>query len=433
MASSLTAVASAALSWMSLLNSSTGGGSHSASLQPMSLSISPKLGVVAVGSRDCPVNDASSLFFFNLEDGKKLGEEEGLGQCALARQAPSLSKSVACTGWNKPDGKTTVLGPSEYAYQFAGEPAMMTTTAITSGGELAAFLWEVDPDLKHRNNRSGTLTLVDGDHGKKLQSFQVPGQGASDPQSVSMSAKPNKHGVYTVGTVFGSVNSVIEYDLNKKSAQELWRKPGLEVDIAISARGEAFAITSGGGYSVDVYFRENAGFSLLANIPSPQTVGRVVQPITLIFDRADDKDSLFFSIAWTDQVGSLVVLSAHEIDKSSKTVKPVWTFMPNSCPGTSQFDYIMQPDLAISGGGEVVALGLWGCDEGEYQSGQVVALKGRGGNGNDLLLNATLAGEVWAVDVDMAEGTGEVYVGAGSWKNKNGSIPARVSLYKLKL
>ena len=29
--------------------------------------------------------------------------------------------------------------------------------------------------------------------------------------------------------------------------------------------------------------------------------------------------------------------------------------------------------------------------------------------------------------------TGEVYVGAGSWKNKNGSVPARVSLYKLKL
>ena len=62
-----------------------------------------------------------------------------------------------------------------------------------------------------------------------------------------------------------------------------------------------------------------------------------------------------------------------------------------------------------------------------------MALKGRGGDGKTLLLNATLPGEVWAVDVDVDMKTKEVYVGAGSWKSNNGSAPAQVALYKWKL
>ena len=80
-----------------------------------------------------------------------------------------------------------------------------------------------------------------------------------------------------------------------------------------------------------------------------------------------------------------------------------------------------------------MAVGLWGCDGGSDESGQVVALKGRGGDGKALLLNATLPGEVWAVDVDVDVRTKSVYVGAGSWKSNIGSVPAQVSVYKWKL
>ena len=88
--------ASTLLQWSALLNPAA-----RAAYQPMTLGISPKLGVVAVGARDCPYTDASALFYFDLEKGGAAAREQGLGQCALARSAPSLKTSVACTGWNK--------------------------------------------------------------------------------------------------------------------------------------------------------------------------------------------------------------------------------------------------------------------------------------------------------------------------------------------
>ena len=87
-----------ALLWSALLHPAAGA-AHP--YQPMTLGISPHLGIVAVGARDCPDNDASALFYFDLEKGGAAAQEQGLGQCALARSAASLKTSVACTGWNK--------------------------------------------------------------------------------------------------------------------------------------------------------------------------------------------------------------------------------------------------------------------------------------------------------------------------------------------
>lgn len=419
-------MAASLLSWSALLHSPSHPPRHP--YQPMSLGISPQLGVVAVGARDCPDNDASALFFFGLDQGRRIDEKAGLGQCALARSAASLENSFACTGWNKANGNTTAAGPAGYRHEFSGVPAMMTTTGISGHGDVSAFLWEEAPDEKHLNNRSGSLVLVQG--GREVYHLDVQGQGSDDPQSVAISAGADARGRFTAAAVLGSVNKVVEYDPDTKRGTELWSKAGLEIDIAVSARGEAFAVTSGGGHTVDVYARSGAGFALLANIPAPNFA---VQPATLAFDRADSSSpSILLSVAWTDAVGSQVIVTAHEI-KEMKTVQQIWSYAPPNCSGGAQFDYVMQQGLGISGGGEVVAVGLWGCDGGPNESGQVVALKGRGGDGKALLLNATLPGEVWAVDVDVDVKTKSVYVGAGSWKSNNGSVPAQVTVYKWKL
>ena len=206
---------------------------------------------------------------------------------------------------------------------------MMTTTAISGAGELAAFLWDVTPDSTP-NNRTGILVLVDGATGKEAYRVEMRGQGPKDPQSVAMSTSADEQGKFTVAAILGSANKVIEYDPAARRAKELWSKAGLEVDIAVSKRGEAFAVTSGVGKSVDVYGRSSTDeFALLANIPAPNFQ---VQPVAIAFDRANSA-AAFFCVAWTDSEGTQVTVTAHEIE-DTKTVKQIWSYSPQ-CPGGS--------------------------------------------------------------------------------------------------
>ena len=55
---------------------------------PMSLAISLKHGVVAVGGRDCPGNSENSLFYYDVQKGKSAGPSvKGLSQISLAAEA----------------------------------------------------------------------------------------------------------------------------------------------------------------------------------------------------------------------------------------------------------------------------------------------------------------------------------------------------------
>ena len=55
---------------------------------PLSLAISLKHGVVAVGGRDCPDNSENSLFYYDVQKGKSAGPSvPGLSQIKLAVDA----------------------------------------------------------------------------------------------------------------------------------------------------------------------------------------------------------------------------------------------------------------------------------------------------------------------------------------------------------
>ena len=61
-----------------------------------------------------------------------------------------------------------------------------------------------------------------------------------------------------------------------------------------------------------------------------------------------------------------------------------------TCGGDGSFNYVMQPGIAVSNGGEIVAVGSWGClggsnDNGSVDGGEILAFVGRNGKSNGMI------------------------------------------------
>ena len=61
-----------------------------------------------------------------------------------------------------------------------------------------------------------------------------------------------------------------------------------------------------------------------------------------------------------------------------------------TCGGDGSFNYVMQPGIAVSNGGEFVAVGSWGClggsnDNGSVDGGEILAFVGRNGKSNGMI------------------------------------------------
>ena len=90
-----------------------------------------------------------------------------------------------------------------------------------------------------------------------------------------------------------------------------------------------------------------------------------------------------------------------------------------------QWDIVPSNGLAVSPLGEFVALGSWGCGT-AYDN--LVVWRGVGGCGSSTpVLQHSLPGEIWGVDVDVGADNKTVYVGAGSWHTE--SDPSQVVLF----
>ena len=393
--------------------------------EPMSVGLSAHTRTVIVGVRDCPDNTNSSLFTYDLKNGGEPKRLPGVSQVALARSSGDL----AGVGWNKAKHFTDIRGPGGLSFRYDGEPSEQVPTAISHDGSLSAYLLEPNPDIVHLNNRTGELRLVDGS-GKTSFEFKVTGQGAFDPQSVAMSPFPlEKSGAYTVSAVLGSVNKVFEFDSVTSRAKEVWTGSGLQAATAVDGHGEHFAITSGfQATSVDIYARSSKqdGFERLATIDSPSSG---LQAYALSFDRCSGS-SRILAIAWCDPEGTTLALSAYWVNGGS--VKESWTYT-QKCGGKSGLNYVVQPALAVTGGGEIIVMGDWGCKTADAQTGKLLAFKGRGGDGKKPFLEATLRGQVWAVDCDADPEEKAVYISAGSWASKVGGTAAQISTWRLPL
>mgnify|MGYP006091862567 FL=1 len=106
----------------------------------------------------------------------------------------------------------------------------------------------------------------------------------------------------------------------------------------------------------------------------------------------------------------------------------MWSYS-YTCPNGGGFNYVMQTGLAVSGGGELVAVGTWGCqNDTPTQQGVVLTFEGRKGDGT-VTFQDSLKGQIWAVDcaVDVAKKMS--YVSVGSWESADKSTPAQVTTY----
>ena len=186
---------------------------------------------------------------------------------------------------------------------------------------------------------------------------------------------------------------------------------------------------------MDVYQRAAAGarFSKIATLESPGNArsSAPTQPLTLAFDRSSSMHS-FLATVWSDPDGVTMIVSAFTVSQGSVTKQ--WV-SKRSCPATSPgFNYVMQPGLAISRGGEAVAVGSWGCGAGAV-GGEIILLKGRGGDGEKAYVNSTVSGQIWAVDVDVDHDRSNndvAYLVAGSWSVEKGSL-AQISTWQVNL
>jgi len=72
--------------------------------------------------------------------------------------------------------------------------------------------------------------------------------------------------------------------------------------------------------------------------------------------------------------------------------RDVWS-KSKTCGGDGSFNYVMQPGIAVSNGGEIVAVGSWGCLDGSNDDGsggggsgsgggEILAFVGRNGKSN---------------------------------------------------
>ena len=306
---------------------------------------------------------------------------------------------------------------------------MLVPAAISSTGTVSAYLWEPEPDEKHLNNRTATLSVVGSDHAITYQ-YNVTGQNEFDPQSIAMSSTLSNSSTYTVGAVMGSINHVFDYNVHTQQGTVVWSSDGLETDVAVSGQGNYFAITSQGGNRVSVYERNSKGFAIIDTIDPPTSS---VQPMTLVFDRNEDDRLPFLVVAWTDQDGATLAVTTHQIVAAggaagSAAVEKVWSYS-YTCPNGGGFNYVMQTGLAVSGSGELVAVGTWGCqNDTPRQQGVVLTFEGRKGDGT-VTFQDSLKGQIWAIGcaVDVAKKVS--YVSVGSWESADKSTPAQVTTY----
>ena len=305
--------------------------------QPLSLGLTTHQhgefsGVVAVGGRDCPDNTKSLTFLYDLNSGKSLTTPTTakISQLSMAREASTMNDLMSGVSWYDDDSTTELFVPGgavgDFPQLYNGDPSMQIPTASTETGDYVSFLLEPNPDTIHLNNRTGTLLLVDGTHGKVLHEINITGQGSYDPQSIDMSSRiAAKRSTITIGAVFGSINTVYDYDVRTKTLAPVFTTNGLEVDIAIDGEGENFAITSGGGLAVDVYTRNitSGKFQKIQTIKPPSTA---VQPMALKFARGGVAFNVtlkneishpppFLAVAWTDQTGVQLYVTAHVVEK----------------------------------------------------------------------------------------------------------------------
>lgn len=303
--------------------------------QPLSLGLTTRQqsefsGVVAVGGRDCPDNTKSMTFLYDLNSGKSLTTPTTakISQLSVAREASTMNDLVSGVSWLKDNSTTGLFVPGgavgDFPQLYDGDPSMQIPTASTETGDYVSFLLEPNPDTIHLNNRTGTLLLVDGTHGKVLHEINVTGQGSYDPQSLDMSSRiAAKRSTITIGAVFGSINTVYDYDVRTQTLAPVFTTSGLEVDIAIDGEGENFAVTSGGGLAVDVYTRNvtSGKFQQVQTIKPPSSA---VQPMALKFARGDvafnangNETSFpppFLAVVWTDQTGVQLDVTAHVVE-----------------------------------------------------------------------------------------------------------------------
>lgn len=400
--------------------------------QPMVLSVSTAQDLILVGLRNCPDDTNNEVRLLSLSGAKNhsdLPVIAGISQAALAKSASG--PLIAGVGWDKGNGTTTFYGPRSYRKSLPGAPSYGIPAVISIDGRGAAFLWEMTPDARHLNNRSATLTLLGADG--KSQDVDVVGQMARDPQSVAISAHGNG-ATYTVGAVFGGHNAVFDWDTHTGEVQQVWSSGpvGLEVDIAVDGHGRSFAVTSGGGTQVDVYVRAGKTFSKVHTLKPPESSasGAPLQPFTMAFDRADaTAPSSLLVVAWGDQSGMTLAVTAHLVRYANATVEPEWVYNRTCSASDLGFDYVMQPGLAVSATGKLVAVGSWGCDP--TVGGTVLGLQGRGGDGKSTLVDAKVPGQVWAIDVDVdSSGASEqAHISAGSWSTSDGVFPAQVTTW----
>lgn len=427
----------------------------SAPWTPMSQGVSTSLSAMVVGARDCPHNTQNNLFTLDIQTGVATKATAPISQIGFSPRAADLESSVAGVGWRGSSGRIDFVGPGGYQASMKGEPSFGIPAAITADGALAAFLFEPTPDVAHVNNRTGTLALVNAS-GVVAFHEAVEGQGSIDPWSVALSPQPSKQGFFTVVAIMGSISKAIDFDPATGTIDIVWTKPKIgpyaENAVAVSRDGSMFAITRA-SLSVEVYRRQGAHMVLVETIQPPSSE---LVPYAMVM--SSEADALV--IEWTEEQGTSMAVTLHQVGGANVT--QMWQY-ERACPSGGGFDYVTPAALSVSRGGELVAVGSFGCvDQGSSRRARatpsrarpliaaaearrrverngrrraagtpnVVVLKGLGGDGVPLYEESRQA-EVWTSAVDVTGSDG--YVGFGSWPSHDGSIPSQLSSYHVAL
>jgi hypothetical protein len=81
--------------------------------------------------------------------------------------------------------------------------------------------------------------------------------------------------------------------------------------------------------------------------------------------------------------------------------------------------------------GEYVAIGDWGCQgDTPLQEGSVLVFDSMSG---DVVLEKTVLGQIWAIDIGIVEKTKTMYVSAGSWSSVSNGSPGQVTTWSGKM
>jgi len=418
---------------------------------PLSVGISCPADMVAVGSRDCPDNTANQLDLVVLSTGNTSSiRNDSVSNMAVAHQGDAAGDIIlAGVGWVKADAKTElaeVVGtsrpggnrPSSWSKRFHGDPAMWIPSAISGDGVLSALLVEPVPDEAHLNNRSGELLLFRGTEPgpDPVYRMDLEGLGPMDPQSVAVSSR-GKNGTYAVGVLVGAFTVIVDYDTVRSKGtvvhREIQGDTAPEFVLAVSSSGDMFAVADGA--TLALYERSAASgahrFTLRTRIDPPYLQSfPAMSPSSFTFSD-EPAASPLLAAAWVSQDGGAVAVSAYTL--SQTTTSEAWSHV-QPC---SAFNMASSRGLSVSSGGEWVAFGSWGCDDGSGGSSGtgVVANSGRqpnigiwagiGGDGKPVFQDV-LPGEIWAVDVQACTNASAV-VAVGSWITK--TAPSQLTVY----